>query len=196
MASKKPLSQYNKKRDFKKTPEPKGVTKKSKKNPIFVIQKHDASHLHFDFRLEIGGVLVSWAVPKGPSLDPSEKRLAVQTEDHPYEYAKFEGIIPQGEYGGGTVMVWDFGTYENIKEKDGKILPMKDCLKIGRIEIVLHGKKLQGKFALVKTKNGWLLIKMRDEYESKKKVVSTRDVSARTGRTMKQIADAKDAVWE
>lgn len=193
---KKPLSSYNKKRNFQKTFEPKGVIKKSKNSPIFVIQKHAASRLHFDIRLEIGGVLVSWAVPKGPSLNPLDKRLAIHTEDHPYDYAKFEGIIPQGQYGGGTVMVWDYGTYENIKERDGEIVPMKQCLKEGRIEVFLYGKKLQGGFALVKIKTGWLLIKMRDEFASNKKIISSHDVSAKTGRTMKQIADEKDAIWE
>src|SRR5579863_1464531 len=160
------LKSYKKRRDFTVSPEPSGkkVSKKSKK-PIFVIQKHNASHLHYDFRLEIDGVLVSWAVPKGPSTDPSTKHLAVQTEDHPMDYATFEGMIPEGHYGAGSVIVWDTGTYENIKEKDGKLVPIEKCYKNGRIEIFLHGKKLQGGYALIKAENlkegEWLLIKMR-----------------------------------
>lgn len=146
---------------------------KSKPNNIFVVQKHAASHLHYDFRLEIGGVLVSWAVPKGPPVDLSQKRLAVMTEDHPLEYASFEGTIPEGSYGAGTVMIWDAGTYENIKTRAGKLVPIKKCLEIGTIEIVMHGKKLKGAFALIRTKLGsqksrgknWLLIKMKDEHE-------------------------------
>src|SRR6266446_633698 len=144
------LKEYKKKRDFTVSSEPKGKAKKrtsssSKKGKnIFVIQKHDASHLHYDFRLEIDGVLKSWAIPKGPSTDPHEKRLAVETEDHPMEYATFEGIIPEGEYGAGPVIVWDNGTFDNIKEKDGNIIPLSQCYKNGQIELNLHGKKLQG----------------------------------------------------
>lgn len=154
------LKEYRKKRDLKKSPEPaatkvsKGKPKKTKSKNIFVIQKHDASHLHYDFRLEIDGVLKSWAVPKGPSTDPHEKRLAVETEDHPMEYATFEGVIPEGEYGAGPVIVWDNGTFDNIKEKDGKIIPLSQCYKNGQIEVNLHGKKLQGGYALIHTSFG------------------------------------------
>lgn len=183
-----PLKKYQEKRHFKKTSEPKGARKSSKKNPIFVIQKHDASHLHYDFRLEIGGVLPSWAIPKGPSLNPTIKRLAMRTEDHPYDYAHFEGTIPEGEYGGGTVMIWDYGTYQNMKD-----VSMEECLKEGRIEIFLEGEKLQGAFALIRThfsgKEQWLFFKIDDEYASKKKnPVSTENKSAKSGKTMEEIA--------
>lgn len=186
------LEEYSEKRDFSKTTEPKPVKKKkNSKNPIFVIQKHDASKLHYDLRLEIDGVLVSWAVPKGPSLNPADKRLAVMTEDHPMEYGNFEGVIPEGEYGAGPVMVWDNGTYENIKEKNDKIVPMEECLKNGQIEVFLHGHKIEGAYALVRmsgqTKN-WLLIKMDDEFASRKKnPTSTENKSVISGKTMAQI---------
>lgn len=183
------LKKYQQRREFAKTPEPKGSIKKTASQK-FVIQKHDASHLHYDFRLEIGGVLVSWAVPKGPSLNPKIKRLAIQTEDHPLEYGGFEGTIPEGEYGGGTVMIWDYGTYKNLKAKT-----MTACLKEGRIEVELRGEKLQGGFALVHTHmpgvggKQWLLIKLDDEAASaRKNPVSTQKKSAKTGRTMREIA--------
>lgn len=187
------LKHYRSKRNLVQSPEPRGGKQKpSKKDPIFVIQKHDASHLHYDFRLEIGGVLVSWAVPKGPSLTPAIKRLAILTEDHPLEYATFEGVIPQGSYGGGTVMVWDIGTFDNIKtNNNGKPRSLNTCFKEGRIEVFLHGKKLRGGFALIKTSRGWLLIKMSDEYaSSRKNPVNTQKKSVLTGRTMRQIAAA------
>lgn len=193
------LKSYRAKRDFSITPEPKGQKRKKSKSPIFVIQKHDASHLHYDFRLEIDGVLKSWSIPKGPSLNPTIKRLAILTEDHPLEYADFEGIIPQGEYGAGTVMVWDFGTYKNIKEKDGKTVPMQQCFEQGTIEVWLEGKKLHGGFALVRThssyaKDGWLLIKLKDEYASaKRNPISMQHRSALTERTMSQIAREEKA---
>jgi DNA ligase D-like protein (predicted 3'-phosphoesterase) len=193
-AKKAPLKEYQKRRNFTKTPEPCGDRKESKTKHIFVIQKHAATHLHYDFRIEIDGVLKSWAVPKGPSTDPRVKRLAVETEDHPTEYAKFEGVIPEGEYGGGTVMVWDYGTYKNIKEKKGKLIPMRTCYKNGAIEIFLKGKKLDGGYALVRmkrpaTKKQWLLIKMKDEYaDARRNPVNTEKKSALTGRTMNQIA--------
>ncbi len=137
-----PESEYRKKRNFSRTPEPKGGKSRSKSGPVFVIQEHDASNLHYDFRLEIDGVLKSWAVPKGPSTDPREKRLAIPTEDHPLEYAGFEGVIPEGEYGGGTVLVWDTGRFENITEKDGAIQPASEALKKGHLLVRLHGEKL------------------------------------------------------
>ena len=182
------LSVYQAKRNFSKTLEPKGKQKKSSLDPIFVVQEHHASHLHWDFRLEIGGVLVSWAIPKGPSLDPHQKRLAVLTEDHPLEYANFEGIIPEGEYGAGTVMVWDYGTYRNLREKDG--ISMEQSFKDGRITIFLEGKKLNGGFSLVRFKEekNWLFIKMNDEYaNSKKNITETENKSALTGKTIEQI---------
>src|SRR5882757_2146421 len=149
------LSLYKKKRSFQHTPEPSGG--KAGGNALhFVVQKHDASRLHYDFRLEMKGVLVSWAVPKGPSLNPADKRLAMQVEDHPYDYKDFEGIIPEGNYGAGTVIVWDEGTYTPIeftgdKTKDEKAL-LKG-LKAGSLKVVLHGHKLKGEFALVHLKN-------------------------------------------
>ena len=187
------LGTYHKKRNFKKTPEPVGVIKKKKsKQPLFVIQEHAASHLHFDFRLEVDGVLKSWAIPKGPSLDPAIKRLAIETEDQPTDYATFEGIIPKGQYGGGTVMVWDIGTYDNSKATYN--LSMAECYEQGRIEIFLQGKKLKGNFALIHThrpddnSRQWIFFKMDDEYASKKKnPVNTQKKSALTGRTMSQI---------
>jgi bifunctional non-homologous end joining protein LigD len=185
------LKKYASKRNFEITPEPAlSGKKKTSKRPLFVVQKHAASHLHYDLRLEIEGVLASWAVPKGFTLDPAIKHLAVQTEDHPYEYAHFEGVIPAGEYGGGTVMVWDIGTYENIKKVGNKMVPMATCLKQGHVEILLLGKKLHGGFALVRMARGdghqWLLIKERDEFAKEgDKRWSQR--SALTGRTMAQI---------
>lgn len=197
MAKKDDLKAYRSKRDFEKTPEPSGKKKPSKKKqPIFVIQKHEASHLHYDFRLEIEGVLVSWAIPKGPSTDPAVKHLAVQTEDHPIEYADFEGVIPEGNYGAGTVMIWDYGTYENIKEKDGKLVPMAQCLKDGTIEIFLHGKKLKGGYVLVRTKyrgakKNWLFFKMKDKHaDARRNPISSQTKSALSGKTMKQIASS------
>lgn len=201
VAKKDSLKKYHEKRDFKKTAEPKGTIKKTKKKKgelLFVVQKHAASHLHYDFRIEVNGVLVSWAIPKGFSFDPSVKHLAVQTEDHPYEYGSFEGIIPQGEYGGGTVMLWDTGTYTNIKEKDGKLVPMDECLTKGSVEIELHGKRLKGAFALIKMRgrgeNQWLMIKMDDTYADRERTELPKswDRSVTTKRTMKQIAADKE----
>src|SRR5690348_13813089 len=163
------LSTYNKKRDFKKSPEPKGVTS-TKANSRFVVQLHDASHLHYDFRLELDGVLKSWAVPKGPSMDPSVKRLAVQVEDHPLGYATFEGTIPQGQYGGGTVEIWDHGTYESLMGEKAEPRSAGEAIEAGRIEFVMHGKRLKGRFVLIrmkprgKGKPQWLLMKLKDEF--------------------------------
>src|SRR5271165_5896795 len=164
------LSEYRKKREFGTTPEPRGADDVQPRNGslIYAIQKHMASRLHYDFRLEWSGVLLSWAVPKGPSLDPSVKRLAMQTEDHPIEYADFEGVIPADEYGGGTVMVWDIGTWEP------EVPNVDAALRKGDLKFTLHGKKLQGSWALVRTagwggnrgKPSWLLIKHRDQYAS------------------------------
>ncbi|WP_426481580.1 DNA polymerase ligase N-terminal domain-containing protein [Chryseobacterium sp. R2ACT005] len=164
------LKDYNEKRKFDETSEPKGKTKKSKDKLIFVIQRHAASRLHYDFRLEMEGVLKSWAVPKGPSLDPKDKRLAMMVEDHPYDYKDFEGNIPEGNYGAGQVEVWDSGTYEPLEENP-KLSDEKELLKelhAGSLKFILHGKKLKGEFALVKMKNtddnAWLLIKHKDEF--------------------------------
>lgn len=164
------LGKYNQKRDFKKTAEPKGIKRDSKGALRFVVQKHAASHLHYDFRLEIDGVLVSWAVPKGPSGNPADKRLAMHVEDHPMDYIDFEGTIPKGEYGGGTVMVWDIGTYEPEGEipASKQNAAMKKQHADGSIKIVLHGEKLKGSWALVEMhgrgENQWLLIKHKDEF--------------------------------
>jgi len=186
MSKKGKLTQYAKRRNIKKSGEPKPEIKE-KKVPLFVIQKHAARSLHYDFRLSIDGVLVSWAVPKGLSMNPAQKRLAVRTDDHPIAYAKFEGVIPEGEYGAGIVMVWDKGTYRNLK-KERYI--MSQCLKRGRIEVFLKGEKINGGFALVKMKqkDQWLLIKMRDEFASARaNPVNTKTKSVKTGRTMHQI---------
>lgn len=174
------LTAYKEKRTLKKTPEPKAKKPtKGKDTPlIFVVQKHDASHLHYDFRLELDGVLLSWAVPKGPSMDPAIKRLAVHVEDHPIEYAKFHGTIPKGNYGAGTVEIWDHGTYEAVGTEDRKESEkvLRKQLKEGKLDFILHGKKLKGAFALIELKNdpkgkNWLLIKKDDnkEYPQKKK---------------------------
>ncbi|MGE3611046.1 MAG: DNA polymerase ligase N-terminal domain-containing protein [Bacteriovoracaceae bacterium] len=162
---KDPLKDYKKKRDFKKSTEPSGIKKRSrKKKLIFVVQEHHARNLHYDFRLEIDGVLKSWAIPKGPSLDPKDKRLAVQTEDHPLDYAKFAGTIPKGEYGAGKVLIWDHGTWES--EEDDT----EEALKKGHLEFSLNGRRLKGKWILVRTHygeketdNNWLLIKREDQ---------------------------------
>jgi DNA ligase D-like protein (predicted 3'-phosphoesterase) len=182
---------YEKKRDFSRTPEPRGGKRKAGKKPIFVIQKHDASTLHYDFRIEVDGVLKSWAVPKGPSTDPREKRLAVPTEDHPLDYADFEGVIPEEEYGGGTVLVWDRGPYDNITEKGGETLPMAKAIKQGHVLIRLHGKKLTG--GLQRTGSGedarWLLVKMDDdEADARRNPVSSQPKSVLSGRTIEEIA--------
>ncbi len=194
MRKKDPLKKYRQRRDFAASSEPKGrkPRKTTRKKPIFVIQKHAATRLHYDFRIEVEGVLKSWALPKGPSTNPRDKRLVIPTDDHPIEYAKFEGIIPEGSYGAGTVMVWDIGTYRNIKKRKGKLVLMKQCVKDGMIEIFLEGKKLYGAYALVLTgkpdDQRWLLIKMRDEYaDARRNPVSSQPKSALTGRTMKQI---------
>ena len=192
---KDPLKIYKTKRNFSKTPEPKPIiASQDKEQKIFTIQEHHASHIHWDFRLEIEGVMPSWAIPKGPSLNPKEKRLAIQTEDHPVSYATFEGIIPEG-YGAGTVMVWDYGTYQNIREKDDKLIPMNKCLKEGRIEIALHGKKLKGVYILVRFKDeekNWLFFKKNDEYaDARRNIIKSANKSVLTNRTIKQIQENK-----
>jgi len=191
------LKEYGKKRDFNKTNEPKAIKTKPTGKLHFVIQKHDASRLHYDFRLEMKGVLKSWAVPKGPSTDPKTKRLAVMVEDHPFEYKNFEGIIPKGEYGGGTVIVWDEGTYEPIEKVKGKKAQEKyllNQLHDGSLKIILHGKKLKGEYALVKTQgmgeNGWLLIKHKDEYASLVDITK-KDTSVLSSQTIEQVKKVK-----
>lgn len=197
------LHDYQKKREFTKTPEPEGTQKEATGPLSFVIQKHEASRLHYDFRLELNGVLKSWAIPKGPSLNPGNKRLAMMVEDHPVDYADFEGIIPQGNYGAGTVMVWDKGVYSPlspVKREEAQIILTKQ-LKEGDIKFVLLGSKLKGEFALVKTsgkeENAWLLIKKRDDYATSKEILS-KDHSILTERSMNEIknqAVKKEEVW-
>lgn len=190
------LNKYQGKRDFSKTPEPKASSGKSSKRPIFVIQQHDASSMHFDFRVEYDGVLASWAVPKGPSTDPRDKRLAVRTEDHPVDYAAFEGVIPEGEYGAGAVIVWDTGEYDNRSEKDGEELSVAEALDAGHLRVFLHGEKLSGGYSLVHTRmrgdeKNWLLVKEDDEgADARRNPVSTEPESVISGKTVKEMAEA------
>lgn len=164
------LSKYNLKRDFNSTTEPKGVLKKSKNDLIFVVQKHAASQLHYDFRLEMHGVLKSWTIPKGPSMNYEDKRLAIMVEDHPFAYKDFEGTIPEGNYGAGNVIVWDNGTYALANPQKGTTVEtqLTEGLQNGKLDIVLNGNKLKGEFELVRLKinqkNAWLLIKKDDQY--------------------------------
>ncbi len=197
-----PLTEYRQKRDFTKTAEPRGGEggAKTRKALRFVVQKHAASHLHFDFRLELDGVMKSWAVPKGPSYDPAVRRLAMQVEDHPIDYNTFEGTIPQGEYGGGTVMLWDRGTYE--AEDGGGIEALRDGYERGDLKILLHGKRLQGGWVLVRMRRDendraqWLLIKHRDETaDPDYDVVASATTSVVSGRSMEAIAARKGRVW-
>ena len=189
-----PLEDYKKKRDFKQTTEPEGKVRKRRSGaPVFVVQKHQASRLHYDLRLEVDGVLKSWAVPKGPSSDPTQKRLAVPTEDHPMEYADFEGVIPEGEYGAGTVMVWDTGTYETIPDEEGETpLPPNESFERGQMKIRLRGKKMKGDWVIVnmKGKKEWLLIKKKDTHTGGKDAL-TRDLpnSVLTGKSLEEIAE-------
>jgi bifunctional non-homologous end joining protein LigD len=188
------ISAYNAKRDFSQTAEPPGKTRNGGKKPLFVIQKHDATSLHYDFRLELDGVLKSWAVPKGPQTDLETKRLAMMVEDHPYDYARFEGIIPKGNYGAGTVMVWDIGTWDNLGPEP------HEGLKSGKLHFRLNGKKLKGEWALVKmhgpraTKgNEWLLLK----HGTAMKPISAKqdDTSALSGRSLAQLAGPHSRKW-
>lgn len=180
------LREYQGKRDFKKTPEPKGRTPRRSRKPRFVVQEHAARSHHYDFRLEVDGVLKSWAVPKGPSTNPKEKRLATQTEDHPLDYIDFEGIIPKGEYGGGTVIVWDTGTYRNLTG-DEKV-PIEEGLEQGHIRVYLEGQKLRGTWALTRFRDNLsLLVKTKDDTVDAD-LVSTRRESVKTGRTLEEVA--------
>ena len=194
------LAKYNAKRDFTKTDEPAGRTEKTGSKLRFVVQKHAASHLHFDFRLELDGVMKSWAVPKGPSYDPTVKRLAMEVEDHPIEYNKFEGTIPKGQYGGGTVMIWDRGTYE--PEAGGGEETLREGYRRGDLKFIMHGERMQGSWVLVRTrrddrgKNQWLLIKHRDEFATPgADIVAAVQTSVVTGRTMEEIAKSR-RVWQ
>jgi len=189
-----PLTKYREKRDFEVTPEPKGAaaSKRPGKELSFVVQKHQASHLHYDFRLEWKGVLLSWAIPKGPSLDPSVKRLAMPVEDHPLEYGGFEGVIPEGQYGGGTVMVWDRGYWvPAVSDVDA-------ALRAGQLKFSLYGAKLHGSWALVRTAVGgsprakWLLVKHRDGYASTEDITVDKPKSALSKKLLADIAKASD----
>src|SRR3977135_2411905 len=192
--AKKLLAKYRAKRDFSKTAEPSGDAKvKTSQNLRFVIQKHAASHLHYDLRLELDGVFKSWAVTKGPSLDPQDKRLAVEVEDHPLDYGDFEGTIPRGQYGGGTVLLWDRGVWESADPERG--------FKKGDLKFTLEGEKLHGSWVLVRMRNdrtggkrtNWLLIKHRDDFarEGKANNILDDDASVASGRAMAQIAEGK-----
>src|SRR5438270_8081596 len=204
------LTEYQRKRDFSLTREPSGDVAPSPAPTgrlRFVIQKHAASHLHFDLRLELDGVMKSWAVPKGPSLDPSVKRLAMQVEDHPIDYNTFEGTIPQGEYGGGTVMLWDRGTYscDTASSPDEEEDAIREGLRRGDLKITFHGERLHGSFALIRMKFArdasssakpqWLMIKHRDEFATDEDVVAENMTSVDSGRTMEEIASGKSRVW-
>ncbi len=181
------LKSYREKRNFGVTSEPKGDGTHPGEN-IFVVQKHAARSLHYDLRLEVEGVLRSWAVPKGPSTDPREKRLAIETENHPIEYASFEGTIPEGQYGAGGVIVWDTGNYRNMTEKDGRAVPMNEALKGGHAAFWLEGKKLKGGFALTRTQRGWILVKMKDELaDSSRDILVAEPRSVKSGRTLEEV---------
>ena len=194
------LAEYRRKRDFRRTREPKGGTRKKSPRLAYVIQKHAASRLHYDLRLELDGVMKSWAVPKGPSLDPAVKRLAIQVEDHPIEYNQFEGTIPAGEYGGGTVMIWDYGTYTAAGDEADAEAALRAGHHEGDFKFVLKGKRLKGSWVLVRTRGRgersrqgqWLLIKHRDEAADPDiDPTEAYQTSARTGRSMDQIAEGQ-----
>ena len=189
-----PLSEYRRKRRSGRSPEPRGrlgrKRQRTDNGPSFVIQHHAARSDHYDFRLEIDGVLVSWAIPKGPSTNPKDRRMARRTEDHPLEYAAFEGVIPQGEYGAGGVIVWDRGTYANATEHQ-----MSECLDRGHLSFRLQGEKLQGGFALTRIRGGkdetWLLIKRKDEdADARRKPVKSQPESVLSGRTLDDLDDS------
>src|ERR1700742_920560 len=189
----KKLAEYEKKRHFERTPEPRAEVASSAGELVFVIQKHAATRLHYDLRLEMDGAMKSWAVPKGPSLNPDDKRLAVHVEDHPLEYNKFEGSIPKGQYGGGEVIIWDNGTYE----LEGTLSADAQMAK-GDLKFRLHGKKVRGSFVLVKLKNSkvkneWLLIKHRDEFVDTTWDAEKHDQSVVTGRTLQDVKLGRDA---
>lgn len=200
MSSSDSLDAYRRKRDFARTPEPGGKERGDDADrPIFVIQKHRASRLHYDLRIEIDGVLVSWAVPKGPSTDPRDKRLAVRVEDHPLDYAGFEGVIPDGEYGAGAVIVWDGGYYLNLLASGGPRgegpATMAQALEAGFLRVHLEGQKVRGGYKLVHARLGgdpknWLLIKMKGEgADARRRPTSTQPESVLSGRTIEQVAE-------
>ncbi len=190
------LETYNRKRKFNETPEPRGAAAKPHKEPIFVIQKHDATRLHYDLRLELDGTMKSWAVPNGPSLDPADKRLAIRTEDHPLSYATFEGTIPKGEYGGGTVMLWDRGIWWPVPGKDPR-----QSLKKGHLHFFVDGERMKGEWILIRLrprpgekKENWMLRKIEDEHVGNPTGLTDHYLtSIKTGRTMQEIAAGKKA---
>jgi len=192
-----PLDEYRKKRDFEKTKEPSGGSGAASRRLSWVVQKHRARSLHFDLRIEVGGVLKSWAVPKGPP-DPGERRLAVPTEDHPLEYARFEGVIPEGEYGAGVVMIWDRGSYRNLREaKEGDGAGMERSLEEGKVEVELEGERLSGPYTLIRTggkgKEQWLFLRRKvGDGEARPERVDSFDTSVVTGRTFDEIAAAPE----
>lgn len=186
------LKKYNDKRNFNSTTEPKGESEYKNDKPIFVIQKHDATNLHYDFRIEVDGVLKSWAVPKGPSTNTSERRLAMPTEDHPMSYKDFEGVIPKDNYGGGEVIVWDRGTYYNLKDNNSPTV--EESLNDGHATIFLEGEKLKGGYALIRTSKGknerWLLVKMKDDYaDARRNPTSTENQSVISGKTIEDLKE-------
>jgi len=187
------LETYRSRRDLRRSGEPDGPSGPTGREPIFVIQKHDASQLHYDFRLEFDGVLASWAVPKGPSTDPAERRLAIRTEDHPLDYADFEGAIPKGDYGAGTVLIWDRGPYDNISGEGEGGTSMAEALAAGHVVVRLHGDKLSGGYALQRfddDRDEWLLVKMDDSgADARRNPVSTEPASVATGRDLDDIAE-------
>jgi DNA ligase D-like protein (predicted 3'-phosphoesterase) len=218
-AGKAQLTEYERKRDFSKTSEPSGRKKRSKakrRHPRFTIQKHAATSLHYDLRLEVDGALASWAVPKGPSTNPADKRLAMRTEDHPMDYLEFEGVIPKGEYGAGPVIVWDRGVFENVSEtRQGRKMELSEAIEKGDVKVFLLGEKIRGPYALVRTsppskrvaptskrvtpdgapshrpshqREQWLLIKKRGEgADRRRKPTSSQPESVLTGRTIEQV---------
>jgi DNA ligase D-like protein (predicted 3'-phosphoesterase) len=192
--SKNKLEQYKEKRNFNQTKEPKEKANSKYDKSIFVIQKHDAQKLHYDFRIESNGVLKSWALPKGPSTDPSVKRLAIETEDHPMDYADFEGHIPQGNYGAGQVIIWDKGTYENHSKKEEKVLSIKDAYDKGHISIWLKGEKLKGGYELVHMHDDqWLLIKTDDsEVDARRKPTKTQTKSVISDQSIEDIKEDQE----
>ncbi|HUS05700.1 MAG TPA: DNA polymerase ligase N-terminal domain-containing protein [Bryobacteraceae bacterium] len=190
MTGHKFLSKYKEMRDFSATPEPSGGNPKAGrgrvKKTVFVVQKHDASHLHYDFRIEVDGVLKSWAVPKGPSADPSDKRLAMPTEDHPLEYTEFEGKIPEGNYGAGAMIIWDTGTYRNLKD-----ISMSEALDSGHLAIWLDGKKLKGGYSLrrveIRDRVKWLLVKMKDAEAGQRDLIVDQPNSVISGLSVEEM---------
>jgi DNA ligase D-like protein (predicted 3'-phosphoesterase) len=192
------LGEYERKRDFSKTKEPsargKRRAKARRRHPRFSIQKHSATSEHYDLRLEVDGVLASWAVPKGPSLDPRDKRLAMRTEDHPLEYLEWEGVIPEGEYGAGPMIVWDRGVFQNISEtRSGQPMDLSQAIEKGDLKVFMLGEKIKGAYALVRTgpagdREKWLLIKKRDEgADARRKPTSSQPQSVLSGRTIEQV---------